>query len=190
MIQEVSSSGFGFFLSLSFVSARGAGPLTFAQRDKSKNLSCYTLKNLVTCVISKSTLCAIGSKEETNHRFGFAVPSIKYLFQSFCKPTVYRLSVIVSFLLSASRVLFSARLYLKRLSSIVTAGFLLSLGHISSFTLRCPYSLPSLCSTIVDRWFDILVSFCKVGLLLLTCLFTLMRRGRWLHLHSESAIKK
>ena len=61
------------------------------------------------------------------------------------------LSVIFSFLLSVSRVLFSTHLYLKLLSIQLTATFYLSQSLSSSDTRCYRYSLPSLCPTVDSR---------------------------------------
>ena len=111
--------------------------------------------------VSKNTLCAIGPKEETNHRHGFYVSLIKRLSQSFCKLTVHRLSVIVSFLRSASRVLFSAHLFLRVVLLNFAARFCfhqakLIVCHASLsylFTLSQPDSRWSLvCAFLQLRW--------------------------------------
>ena len=74
--------------------------------------------------------------------------------------------MIIPFLLSASRVVFSARLCFQ--GDFVKTSPLVSLftkRRQSSATLRCHYSLPTKRPTVVGRWFYVLVGFYGVGFL-------------------------
>ena len=61
-------------------------------------------------------------------------------------------SVIFRFLLCASWVFFPAHLYLKQLSTILTATLLLSHSLFSSSSLRVLYPLPTHYPTVDSRW--------------------------------------
>ena len=106
--------GFYFMAGCSYIQlspTQAVEALTFADCGKSK----------------QKHACATGPKEETNHRFSLHRPICFLPFLlTFAVCLRKFLSVIVSFLLSASRVFFSAHLCLKQLSSLLTATFRLS----------------------------------------------------------------
>ena len=94
------------------------------------------------------------SERSHNHRFSFYVEifSLPFLL-TFAVCSGSSLSVIIPFLLSAVWVLFSRLLTLKRLTSLLTATFLLSKKLTQlSLTLRCLLSLPTPSPTVDSRW--------------------------------------
>ena len=72
-------------------------------------------------------------------------------------------SVIFRFLLCASRILFPAHLYLKPLSTKLTAALLLSLSLFSSSSLRVLYTLPTLIPTVDSCWLGYFSWFSRGG---------------------------
>ena len=96
--------------------------------------------------VSKTLFYSLRAERTHNHRQSFVLSFLSYYF---CSPFVANfgrcLSVIMRFLLSASRVLFSAHLCLKLLFSIVTATFCychaLYISHCLPLPFA-PYSLP------------------------------------------------
>ena len=104
---------------------RAVVALTFADCGKSK----------------QKHACALGPKEETNHRFGLHQPiyTLPFLL-TFAVGLRKFLSVIVSFLPPASWVLFPEHLCLKQLYYCLFATFLLSQGH--SIVCHASLSLP------------------------------------------------
>ena len=95
---------------------------------------------------------SLRSERTKNHRhnFCFYLYTLPFLL-TFAVCFGRYLSVIFRFLLSASRVLFPAHLYLKHLPIQLTATLLLSHSLFSSSSLRVLYPLPTLYPTVDSR---------------------------------------
>ena len=127
----------GFYVIYSFLTLKPLGLILCPERQSMQN-----------------ALLPRRSERSHNHRFSFYVEifSLPFLL-TFAVGVSLSLSVIIPFLLYSVRVVFTARLCLKLLPSLLTATFLLSKKLTQlSLTLRCLLPLPSPSPTFDSRW--------------------------------------
>lgn len=103
---------FFFVLSYTAYTAQGAEPLTFVNRDKSKQKH-FLLQR---------------SERSNNHRHNFHLSSVRSCFQNLCLTKSNCLSVIITFLLPAVWEVFSCISALRTALTILTADFYALVG--------------------------------------------------------------